>query len=86
MTQRADGQWAIVSQYIEGKTLAQLMEEEPEKKKEYLEQMIPGTFYRSGNYWISRQEGPQLSFPATESDFHISPDNQGFYVLWGRLD
>ena len=39
VTQRADGQWAIVSQYIEGKTLAQLMEEEPEKKKEYLEQM-----------------------------------------------
>lgn len=31
-----DGKWAIVSEYIKGKTLAQLMEEEPEKKDEYL--------------------------------------------------
>ena len=27
-----DGKWAIVSEFIKGKTLAQLMEEEPEKK------------------------------------------------------
>ncbi len=31
-----DGKWAIVSEFIKGKTLAQLMEEEPEKKDEYL--------------------------------------------------
>lgn len=31
-----DGRWAIVSEYIEGKTLAQLMEEHPEKSDEYL--------------------------------------------------
>lgn len=31
-----DGQWAIVSEYIEGKTLAELMEENPDKKEEYL--------------------------------------------------
>lgn len=31
-----DGKWAIVSEYIKGKTLAQLMEENPEKKDEYL--------------------------------------------------
>jgi len=31
-----DGKWAIVSDYIEGKTLAQLMEENPDKKDEYL--------------------------------------------------
>ena len=31
-----DGQWAIITEYIEGKTLAQLMEEHPEKKDEYL--------------------------------------------------
>lgn len=29
--------WAIVSEFIEGKTLAQLMKEEPEKKDEYLD-------------------------------------------------
>ncbi len=31
-----DGKWAIVSDYIGGKTLAQLMEENPEKEEEYL--------------------------------------------------
>lgn len=31
-----DGKWAIVSDYIKGKTLAQLMQENPEKKAEYL--------------------------------------------------
>ncbi len=36
----ADGKWAIVTEYIEGKTLARLMEENPEKKKEYLELFV----------------------------------------------
>lgn len=31
-----DGKWAIVSEYIRGKTLAQLMEEDEEKRGEYL--------------------------------------------------
>ena len=35
-----DGKWAIVSDYIEGKTLAQLMEENPEKRDEYLELFV----------------------------------------------
>ncbi len=35
-----DGKWAIVSNYIEGKTLAQLMEENPDKKDEYLELLV----------------------------------------------
>ena len=35
-----DGKWAIVLEYIEGKTLAQLMEENPEKKTEYLELLV----------------------------------------------
>ena len=35
-----DGKWAIVSEYIKGKTLAQLMEEEPEKKDEYIELLV----------------------------------------------
>ena len=32
-----DGKWAIVSDYIPGKTLAECMEEQPEKEDEYLE-------------------------------------------------
>ena len=35
-----DGKWTIVSEYIKGKTLARLMEEEPEKKEEYLEKFV----------------------------------------------
>lgn len=35
-----DGKWAIVSEYIAGKTLAQLMQEAPEKKDEYLELLV----------------------------------------------
>ena len=35
-----DGKWAIASEFIEGKTLAQLMDEHPEKKDEYLEKLV----------------------------------------------
>ena len=35
-----DGKWAIVSEFIKGKTLAQLMEENPEKKAEYIELLV----------------------------------------------
>ena len=31
-----DGKWAIITEFIEGKTLAQLMEENPDKMDEYL--------------------------------------------------
>ncbi len=35
-----DGKWAIVSEFIPGKTLARMMEENPEKKDEYLEMLV----------------------------------------------
>ncbi len=35
-----DGKWAIVYEYIEGKTLAQLMEENVDKKDEYLNLLV----------------------------------------------
>ncbi len=35
-----DEKWGITYAYIEGKTLAQLMEEEPEHKMDYLEKMV----------------------------------------------
>lgn len=37
---KIDGKWAIVSEYIQGKTLARLMEENPDKKDEYLEKLV----------------------------------------------
>ena len=35
-----EGKWAIISDYIPGKTLSQLMEENPEKKSEYIELLV----------------------------------------------
>lgn len=35
-----DGKWAIISEYISGKTLSQLMEESPDKFDEYLERFV----------------------------------------------
>jgi len=35
-----DGKWAIITEYIKGKTLMQLMEEEPGKKNEYIELLV----------------------------------------------
>ncbi len=35
-----DGQWAITMNFIEGRTLGQLMKENPEKKEEYIKQMV----------------------------------------------
>ncbi len=37
---KIDGKWAIVSEFIKGKTLAQLMQENPEKKEPYLKQLV----------------------------------------------
>ena len=35
-----DGKWAIISEFIKGKTLAQLMEEDADNKDEYLELLV----------------------------------------------
>ena len=37
---KIDGKWAIVSDYIEGKTLAECMRENPEKIDEYLDMFV----------------------------------------------
>lgn len=37
---KIDGKWAIISDYIEGKTLAQLMAENPDKTDEYLDMFV----------------------------------------------
>ena len=37
---KVDGKWAIVSEYIKGKTLAQLIQENPDKKSEYIELLV----------------------------------------------
>ena len=40
VTELEDGQLGLLTQYVEGKTLAQLMKENPDKKEEYLKKMV----------------------------------------------
>ncbi len=40
VTTTDDGKWAIVSEYVEGKTLATIMEENPDKMDEYLDMFV----------------------------------------------
>ena len=35
-----DGKWTIVSDYIKGKTMAQLMQENPNKRDEYIDALV----------------------------------------------
>ncbi len=35
-----DGEWAIVTDFIEGETLSQMIKKDPEKKDEYIERMV----------------------------------------------
>jgi aminoglycoside phosphotransferase (APT) family kinase protein len=37
---KIDGKWAIATEFVEGKTLQQLMDENPAKEDEYLEQFV----------------------------------------------
>jgi tRNA A-37 threonylcarbamoyl transferase component Bud32 len=38
--EKIDGRWAIVSKFIEGKTLTELVKENPEKTEEYMERFV----------------------------------------------
>ena len=35
-----DGEWAVVIEYVEGRTLEQLMQENPDKLEEYMEKFV----------------------------------------------
>ena len=35
-----DGKWSIIKEYVPGKTLEQLMDENPDKLDEYMSQMV----------------------------------------------
>ncbi|MPM68639.1 hypothetical protein SDC9_115573 [bioreactor metagenome] len=50
-----DGKWAIVTEYIKGKTLAVLMQEHPEKMEEYLE------FFVDLQMSVHAQKAPMLN-------------------------
>lgn len=78
-----DGKWAIVTDYIEGKTLARLMEEEPEKKQQYLELLVDIQME------LHTKSAPMLSFLHEKMRRKISQtglDATTRYELDSRLD
>lgn len=80
---KIDGKWAIVYQFIEGKTLAQLMAENPEKKEEYLERFVDLQLF------VHKQKCPLLNKLKDKMNRKISQadlDATTRYELHTRLD
>ncbi len=80
---KIDGKWAIVYDFIEGKTLAQLMSENPEKKDEYLERFVDIQLS------IHEQKSPLLNKLKDKMNRKISEadlDATTRYELHTRLD
>ena len=78
-----DGKWTIVTDYIKGKTLAQLMEENPDKRDAYLEQFV------SLQLNVHAQKCPMLSMLKEKMNRKISMtkfDATTRYELHTRLD
>ena len=51
----------------------------------YLDQIQPNHFYRFGSYILLRTKQENFCLPAQLQDGKISPDNLGFYVIWGQM-
>lgn len=80
---KIDGKWAIISEYIPGKSLSQLIKENPEKKDEYLELMVDVQME------IHRQKCPLLNRLKDKMQRKISLadlDATTRYDLHARLD
>ena len=78
-----DGKWTIVTQYIEGKTLAELMQENPEKKDEYLELFVDLQMeVHSKNCPLLNKLQDKINRTIPQTDF----DETTKYELLTRLD
>ncbi|MGI5824160.1 MAG: phosphotransferase family protein [Bacillota bacterium] len=80
---KIEGKWAIVSEYIKGKTLAQLMKENPEQKDEYIELMVDLQIE------VNSQKCPLLNKLRDRLDEQINKaevSNAAKYDLYTRLN
>ncbi len=80
---KIDGKWAIVLEYIAGKTLQQLMDENPEKQDEYLELFV------NLQMEVHSKEAPLLTLLRDKMNRKISAttlDATTRYELHTRLD
>lgn len=78
-----DGKWAIVSEYIKGKTLAQLMQENPDKQDEYLNMFVDLQIY------VHEQKAPllnKLRDKMTRKIYEADLDATTKYDLHTRLE
>ena len=81
--QMIDGKWAIISEYIEGETLAELMAKNPDKLEEYLNLFVDLQIE------VSRQTVPMLSLNRDKMHAKISASSYKAtirYELHMRLD
>lgn len=78
-----DGKWTIVTDYIKGKTLAQLMFENPEKKDEYLDFFVDLQIeVQSKRCPLLTKLRDKMSRKISQTDF----DATTRYELYTRLD
>lgn len=78
-----DGKWAIVTEYIKGKTLARLMEENPDREDEYLELLV------SLQIEVHSKKAPLLNKSRDKMDYKIIEselDATTRYDLHSRLE
>ena len=78
-----DGKWSIVSEFIKGKTLSQLMKENPEKKEEYIKFLIDLQMevHSKSAPFLNKQKD-KMSKKIAETDF----DATLRYDLYARLE
>ena len=63
---KADGKWAIVTEFVEGETLQSMMEQHPDKMHNYMEQFV---LLQKGN--------PEQAFAAAdEAERQDEPEDQ----------
>ena len=78
-----DGKWTIVSDYIKGKTLQQLMDEHPEKKDEYLNLFVDLQLeMHSKSCPLLTKLRDKMNRKISQTDFDATPR----YELHSRLD
>lgn len=52
---------------------------------EYSSRLTKGQIYREDGFFFSRQDGPDFTVPKNASDISLSPDNQGSFILTGKV-
>ena len=49
--------------------------------EEYVELLVPNTWYQSGDYWIARLSADAMYLPSEFTHCDVSPDNTGYYIV-----